>query len=119
MQIHGLLLNIVTKIQYGKISFEIYINGVKQNIYIKTQNILYDTSNILLEYNASTFTYGPENTALYIGGFNPKNNSNIGENNYVIGSALTFTCYANSIENVNPNTLLISPINSIEFNKYF
>jgi len=104
------VVDILTKVQYGRISFEIYINGVSQNIYAKTQNVLYDTSDILLEYKVSTFTYGPENTGMYIGGFNPRNTSNIGENNYNIGSALTFTYYS--------NLPVSSPTNSQELNDY-
>jgi alpha-tubulin suppressor-like RCC1 family protein len=124
------ILDVVGRISYGKIGFEIYVNGVRQGVISRYQNVLYYDSNVLLEYK-SLLNYGLETTGLYIGGINVRNSSNNYNNvGYDIGAVLNTTYYTNNSNYYdyvgvglktavgNLNILTASPTTSALFNSY-
>jgi hypothetical protein len=84
------VVDVVGRIVNNRIGFEMYINGVRQNLIFRYSGVNYYDSNMMLDYQPSLLTYGFETTSLYVGGFNPRNASNnYDSNGYTIGAVLT------------------------------
>jgi alpha-tubulin suppressor-like RCC1 family protein len=111
-----------------KISFEIYVNGMKQNILVSNASVLYTNQNTVLEYKPTVFLYGYETTSIYVGGYTPKNNDMVySSEGYEIGAVLTATYlsgntkyydYTGLVQAEGINILNISPTDTSTFNAY-
>jgi alpha-tubulin suppressor-like RCC1 family protein len=122
------VIDIVAKIQYGRIGFEIYINSVRQNINALNQNTVYNSQNISLEYKPTTFLYTTNDilSTIYVGGYNPKYSAINITSNYVSGALLNVYYYSSntkyySLDAIDINTIDILKsvaTNSTQFNSY-
>ena len=90
------IVDIVARIQYGRIAFEIYVNSVKQNILVWTQNTSYTVQNSLFDYKYDIFTYTGEATSLYVGGYNAKSAYALGTDGFTQGAVMTVTYYSSN-----------------------
>ncbi len=85
------IVNLVAKLDKGRIYFELYINKVKQAIVGKYQNVLNIGQDQAYDYKG--IINGTDNIAMYIGAYNPKNSYN---NSNVSLGAITTAIYFSS-----------------------